>query len=65
MNTIQFEAVLWAMFAVENEIDNLEQIIRSTEDKSMVEYLKNHLEKRQEHFEAFKTLIQEGIKTNE
>lgn len=63
MNTIQFEAVLWAMFAVENEIDNLEEIIRSTEDKSMVEFLEKHLEKRQEHFEAFKTLIQEGIKT--
>jgi hypothetical protein len=54
---IQFEAIIWAMFQCENEIQHLEYLIISTDDENLEVFLEGQVERRNEHFKALKDLL--------
>lgn len=56
LTSIQSEAIIWAMFGVENEIEHLKYLLISSDEKTH-EFLESQLETRQAHFEAFKELL--------
>lgn len=56
LTSIQSEAIIWAMFGVENEIQHLKYLLISSDEKTH-EFLESQLELRQAHFEAFKELL--------
>ena len=58
LTTAQFEAIITAMFACENEIDHLDYLILSTEDENMENFLKEQKDRRVAHFEALKEMIE-------
>jgi hypothetical protein len=59
MESNQFEAIIWAMLRIENEMDDIEKKLHSRElESSMEGYLKMMLEKNKTHFEAFKSMIE-------
>jgi hypothetical protein len=53
----QYEAVLWAMFGAENEVDHLDVMIVATKDKQTLQFLEMQKEKRKEHWQALRDLL--------
>ena len=61
LSAFQFEAITWAMFGIENEIQHLEYLLGSTESTETEKFLRDQLKRRKLHFQALKELI-EGTK---
>jgi hypothetical protein len=62
MNSTEFEAIVWSMLRLENEIGEIERKLYFNDlDGNMETYLKTTLDKNKQHFEAFKGMI-EGVK---
>jgi hypothetical protein len=51
----QFEAIVWAMFAVENEIEHIKFLMK--EDLANQKFYEDVLKKRHEHWRGLKDLI--------
>jgi hypothetical protein len=55
LTPVQFEAIIWAMFAVENEIEHINFLMK--EDLTNQKFYEDVLKKRHEHWKALKDLI--------
>lgn len=57
LTPIQSEAIIWAMFAAENEIEHLRVLIEDKEET--IHFYEDTLKKRHEHWRALKELLEE------
>ena len=55
LTPVQFEAIIWAMFAVENEIEHINFLMK--EDLANKNFYEDVLKKRHEHWRGLKDLI--------
>jgi hypothetical protein len=55
LTAVQFEAIIWAMFAVENEIEHINFLMK--EDLTNQKFYEDVLKKRHEHWRGLKDLI--------
>jgi hypothetical protein len=55
--TMQFEAITWAMFGIENEIQHLKYLLGTTENEQTEQFLRDQLKRRQEHWNSLRDLI--------
>jgi len=60
----QTEAILWAMFGIESEIEHLKYLLIGLDREQNETFLRNQLKTRQEHFLALKELF-EGSKAKD
>jgi hypothetical protein len=57
LSTIQSEAIIWAMFAAENEIQHIRVLLEDADDYTKL--YEDMLKKRHEHWRALKELLEE------
>ena len=55
LTPVQSEAIIWAMFAIENEIQHIEFLMK--EDMTNKEFYEEVLKKRHEHWRGLKDLL--------
>jgi hypothetical protein len=54
----QTEAIIWAMFGIENEIEHLKYLLVSTDNEENEKFLLKQLETRGVHFKALKDALE-------
>lgn len=59
LTPLQTEAILWAMFGIENEIEHLKYLLIGTPDQDQT-FLKGQLKLRQSHYVAMKELFEKS-----